>query len=192
MTLAAIGIKPAQEHSHCADGAPVSNTAIGFALNKRLGLALFHASAQAVRLIETDVIHQQTFYKELVSTYWVEPQVTYTVEGLRGIAQRLQVDLLAFSRIVSSRVSGSTISLPWGEWTKQTLRVEVEVCLYEPAAPALGCQVVERIRTQQASTGGPGEVDLVCRDLVDNLAESATQQALEQAVQALLIPVRFE
>ena len=186
--LAAIGVKPSGENSSGADDAVWQDRRVAFGLTNLLAESLYETGA--FRLVEERDMRQRQVIEELVDLFWSASHPESSQPELAGIGRRLEADLLAYGRVDYTRSSGQRIQVgPVGRY-QQTLRINIDVCLYEISTQQTLCRTGEG-KAQQEAVGVIYAFRHDRPDFEKTAAGVATKQAVTSAVQALMASIRF-
>jgi hypothetical protein len=186
--LAVIGVKQAGGQPGDADKEGFQDRRIGFGLNTLLAESFFDAGK--FRLVEEKDVRKREFLDDLVQAYWIDQRPDYSEHELARVAAQLSAELLAYGNVSYSRFTGQRIAVGPVSRAEQTLRVQLNVCLYEVATRALLCRQGQGEGRQQG-TGMVYEFRGDRLDFEQNAAGRATRQAVAAAVQDLTASIRF-
>ncbi len=186
--LAAIGVKPPGENGSGADDAIWQDRRVAFGLTSLLAESFYETGA--FRLVEEKDMRQRQVIEELVDLFWSPSHPESVQPELAGIERRLEADLLAYGKVDYTRTSGQRIQIgPVGRY-QQTLRINIDVCLYEISTQQTLCRPGEGMAQQD----GVGVIYTFRNDRPDfekTAAGLATKQAVTSAVQALMASIQF-
>jgi len=186
--LAAIGVKPPGKNSSDADDAVWQDRRVAFGLTNLLAESFYETGA--FRLVEEKDMRQRQGIEELVDLFWSASHPDISQPELAGIGRRLEADLLAYGRVDYTTISGQRIQVgPVGRY-QQTLRINIDVCLYEISTQQTLCRTGEG-KAQQEAVGVIYAFRHDRPDFEKTAAGVATKQAVTSAVQALMSSIRF-
>jgi hypothetical protein len=187
-TLAAIGVKPPGENGSGADDAVWQDRRIAFGLTNLLAESFYDTGK--FRLVEEKNLSQWQLIEELVDLSSSPSRPELSDLELASIGRRLAIDLLAYGRVGSTRLSGQrTVFGPLGRY-QQRLRITIEACLHEVSSQKTLCREGEGM-AQQEGVGVVYEFRNDRPDFEKTAAGLATKQAVTSAVQALMASIRF-
>jgi hypothetical protein len=186
--LATIGVKSPGENGSGADDAVWQDRRVAFGLTHLLAESFYETGE--FRLVEEKDMRQRQVIEELIDLFWSASHLDSSQPELAGIGRRLEADLLAYGKVDYPKISGQRIQVgPVGRY-QQTLRINIEVCLYEISTQQTLCRPGEGMAQQD----GVGVIYAFRNDRPDfekTAAGLATKQAVTAAVQGLMKSIRF-
>jgi len=186
--LAAIGMQPQEANGTGTEDASLQDHRLAFGLTNLLAEAFYEIGK--FRLAEEKDSRQRQLIGELVDLFATSSQRPPADPELASIGARLEADLLTYGKIGYTKSSNQRIQVgPLGRY-QQTLRVSVEVCLFEVASQTTLCREGEG-SAQQQGVGAVYEFRDNRPEFEKNAAGRATKQAVVSAVQALMASVSF-
>jgi hypothetical protein len=186
--LTAIGVKPPRENDTGVDNAVWQDRRVAFGLTNLLAESFYETGK--FRLVEEKELPQRQLIEELVELFSSASRPEPSELELASIGRRLEADLLAYGRVGSTRLSGQrTVFGPLGRY-QQTLRINIDVCLYEISTQQSLCREGEGM-AQQEGMGVVYEFRNNRPDFEKTAAGLATKQAVTSAVEALMASIRF-
>ena len=134
----AIGVKPPGGNSSGADDTAWQDRRVAFGLTNLLAESFYETGE--FRLVEEKDLRQRQVIEESIDLFWSAFHPASSQPELVGIGRRLEADLLAYGRVDYTKISSQRIQVgPVGRY-QQTLRINIEVCLYEISTQQTLCR----------------------------------------------------
>ncbi len=188
-TLAVVGVTRDTQRIKGMTRKQLEDRRLGFGLSTLIAETLFDSGK--FRLYETPNVGERQLLDDLVTSYWVESPPDYAERDLYRVAQQLKLSLLAYGRIVHATQRKRGLSFGPFSNHKQTLRVRVNVCLYDATQRTTLC----REGQGKAVQTGKGVLYEYVGDRLDfarSAAGKATTEAVTHAVHELVEAIHFE
>lgn len=187
--LAVIGVGLGNVKLSRRDKKLIRDSRVGFGMNQLLADVLYQTNK--FQLIEEKNIQKRELLDDLVKTYWLQGGSPYPEPALQHIAAQLNTSVLAYGQVDKMRFSRSNLSLGLLSRHTQTLRVTIDICLYDVTSRQHLC----RKGKGKADQKGKGIIFTFRDDnrfeFTQNAAGIATKQAVDQAVTNLLEQIHF-
>ena len=187
-TLAVVGVTRSTDRLKGMTRKQLEDRRLGFGLSTLIAETLFDSGK--FRLFETRTIQERQLLDDMVTTYWVESPPDYAERDLYRVAQKLRLSLLAYGRIAHATERKRGLSFGPFSSHKQTLRVRVNVCLYDASQRTTLCHEGQG-KAAQTGTGFLYEYDGDRLDFARSAAGKATAEAVTLAVHELVKAIHF-
>jgi hypothetical protein len=187
-TMAVVGVTRGTDRLKGMTGKQLEDRRVGFGLSTLIAETLFDSGK--FRLFEPHTMHERQLLADMVTTYWVESPPDYAEHDLYRVAQQLKLSLLAYGRIVHATARKRGVSFGPFSSHKQTLRVRVNVCLYDASQRTTLCREGQG-KAAQTGTGVLYEYVGDRLDFARTAAGKATAEAVTLAVDELIEAIHF-